>query len=107
MIYELRLFVTGRTPQSQRAVENLWQICEETIPGRYQIEVIDVLERPQMAEEDKILATPTLVRRTPRPQRKIIGDLSDRERVIHALDLTTEASAQINTHAVRETDERK
>lgn len=85
--FKLRLYVTGRTPQSQRAIENLREICESALADRYEIEVIDVLEHPTLAENEKILATPTLVKRLPEPVRKIIGDLSDREKVLLGLDL--------------------
>ena len=85
--FKLRLYVTGRTPQSQRALSNLRAICEADLGGVYEIEVIDILENPTLAEKEKILATPTLVRRLPEPVRKIIGDLSDREKVLLGLDL--------------------
>lgn len=85
--FRLRLYVTGRTPQSQRAIDNLRRICEAELAGHYEIEVIDVLEHPALAENEKILATPTLVKRLPEPVRKIIGDLSDREKVLLGLDL--------------------
>lgn len=85
--FKLRLFVTGRTPQSQRAIDNLRDICETEIRDGYEVEVIDVLEHPQLAERDKILATPTLVKRLPEPIRKIIGDLSDREKVLLGLNV--------------------
>lgn len=85
--YKLRLYITGRTPQSQRALSNLRQICEAELEDAYEIEVIDVLEHPTLAENEKILATPTLVKRLPEPVRKIIGDLSDREKVLIGLDL--------------------
>jgi circadian clock protein KaiB len=85
--FKLRLYVTGRTPQSLRAIENLREICETVLEGRYEVEVIDVLEQPALAENEKILATPTLVKRLPEPVRKIIGDLSDREKVLLGLDL--------------------
>lgn len=87
MKFKLRLFVTGRTPQSQRAISNLREICESELEGRYEVEVIDVLEHPALAEHEKILATPTLVKRLPEPVRKIIGDLSDRDKVLFGLDL--------------------
>ena len=86
-MFKLRLFVTGRTPQSQRAISNLKAICEGDIQGAYEVEVIDVLEHPALAERDKILATPTLVKRLPEPIRKIIGDLSDREKVLLGLNV--------------------
>jgi circadian clock protein KaiB len=88
MNYKLRLYITGRTSQSQRAIENLQQICEAELQGQYEIEVIDVLEHPRLAEHEKILATPTLVKQFPGPVRKIIGDLSNHERVLLGLDLS-------------------
>lgn len=85
--FRLRLYITGRTPQSQRAIENLREICETELQGSHEVEVIDVLEHPALAENEKILATPTLVKQLPEPVRKIIGDLSDREKVLLGLDL--------------------
>jgi len=85
--YNLRLYVAGQTPKSLQAFANLKQICEEHLQGRYEIEVIDLLVNPQLAKGDQILAIPTLVRRLPEPLRKIIGDLSDTERVLIGLDL--------------------
>lgn len=85
--FRLRLYITGRTPQSQRAIDNLRNICESELSGSFEVEVIDVLEHPSLAENEKILATPTLVKRLPEPVRKIIGDLSDREKVLLGLDL--------------------
>jgi circadian clock protein KaiB len=86
-IYRLRLYVAGQTPKSVQAFRNLKQICEEHLQGRYEIEVIDLLENPQLASGDQILALPTLVRRLPEPIKKIIGDLSNKERVLVGLDL--------------------
>lgn len=85
--YKLRLYVAGQTPKSVQAFANLKKICEEHLQGRYSIEVIDLLENPQLAKGDQILAIPTLVRRLPPPLRKIIGDLSDTERVLVGLDV--------------------
>ena len=85
--YNLRLYVAGQTPKSLQAFENLKKICEEHLQGRYSIEVIDLMINPQLAKGDQILAIPTLVRRLPEPLRKIIGDLSDTERVLVGLDL--------------------
>lgn len=85
--YELRLYVAGQTPKSVLALANLKQICEEHLQGRYEIEVIDLMENPQLAHGDQILALPTLVRRLPEPIKKIIGDLSNTERVLVGLDL--------------------
>lgn len=92
MMYRLRLFITGRSSQSQRAIENLRQICETDLDGAYELEVIDVLENPDLAEREKIMATPTLVKQLPEPVRKILGDLSDRERVLLSLDVLMRAS---------------
>jgi circadian clock protein KaiB len=85
--WELRLYVAGQTDKSIRAVNNLTRICKEHLEGRYSIEVIDLLQRPQLAAGDQILAVPTLVRRLPEPIKKIIGDLSSEERVLVGLDL--------------------
>ena len=87
MTYQLRLYITGRTSHSLRAIENLQRICDAELKGRHEVEVIDVLENPRLAENEKILATPTLVKRLPEPVRKIIGDLSDREKVLISLDI--------------------
>jgi len=83
----LRLYVAGQTPKSITAFINLKKICEEHLAGRYKIEVIDLLINPQLAHGDQILAIPTLVRKLPEPVRKIIGDLSNTERVLIGLDL--------------------
>jgi circadian clock protein KaiB len=83
----IKLYVTGQTPRSRSAVENLRRLCEEELGGEYEMVVIDVLERPQLAEDEKILATPTVIKELPPPIRRIIGDLSDRERVLLGLDL--------------------
>jgi circadian clock protein KaiB len=85
--YRLRLYVAGQTPKSVLAFRNLKQICEEHLQGRYEIEIIDLLQNPQLAVGDQILAVPTLVRRLPEPIKKIIGDLSNTERVLVGLDL--------------------
>jgi circadian clock protein KaiB len=85
--YQLRLYVAGQTPKSLAAFANLKKICEEHLPGQYEIEVIDLLKKPQLASGDQILAIPTLVRKLPKPIKKIIGDLSNTERVLVGLDL--------------------
>ena len=85
--FSLRLYVAGQTPKSVLALNNLKQICEAHLLGRYEIEIIDLLENPQLARGDQILAVPTLVRRLPEPIKKIIGDLSNTERVLVGLDL--------------------
>lgn len=92
MKYRLRLYVTGRTARSEVAIRNLQRICDTELQGDFNIEVVDVLEHPQLAEDEKILATPTLVRQLPEPVRKIIGDLSDREKVLLGLDLVPSGS---------------
>jgi len=86
-LWELRLYVAGQTPKSLEAFANLKAICEEHLPGRYEIEVIDLLVNPQLAKGDQIVAIPTLVRKLPEPIRKIIGDLSNTERVLVGLNL--------------------
>jgi len=83
----LRLYVAGQTPKSMLAFSNLKNICEEHLAGRYEIEVVDLLKNPTLARGDQILAIPTLVRKLPEPVRKIIGDLSNTERVLIGLDL--------------------
>lgn len=88
--YNLRLYVAGKTPKSVAALANLKKICEEHLAGRYRIEVVDLLENPQLAAGDQILALPTLVRRLPPPLKRIIGNLSDSERVLVGLDLRRE-----------------
>lgn len=85
--YELRLYVAGNTAKSMTALNNLKRYCEEHLKGRYRIEVIDLLVKPQLAEGDQILAIPTLVRKVPEPIRKIIGDLSNEEKVLVGLDI--------------------
>jgi circadian clock protein KaiB len=85
--WELRLYVAGQTRKSIAALANLRRFCEEHLPGKYHIEVVDLLEHPQLAQGDQILAIPTLVRKLPAPMRKIIGDLSNTERVLVGLDL--------------------
>lgn len=86
-LWQLRLYVAGQTPKSLTAFANLKKICENHLKGRYRIEVIDLLEQPQLSKGDQIVAIPTLVRKLPVPVRKIIGDLSDTERVLVGLDL--------------------
>ena len=83
--WELRLYVAGQSPRSIAALANLQQCCREHLPGRYRIEIIDLIENPQLAASDDIIAIPTLVRRLPEPIQKIIGDLSNTPRVLFAL----------------------
>jgi len=89
--YDLRLYVAGQTPRSLLALSNLKRICEEHLAGNYRVEIIDLLKKPQLAAGDQILAIPTLVRAIPRPARKIIGDLSNTERVLVGLDIRPSA----------------
>jgi circadian clock protein KaiB len=85
--WELRLYVAGKSPKSVTAFANLTRLCDEHLSGRYRIEVIDLLENPQLAEGDQIVAIPTLIRKLPEPLRRIVGDLSDAERTLVGLQL--------------------
>ena len=87
--WKLRLYVTGRTPSCVRALANLQHACARWLPGQHHIEVIDLLENPRLAKDDQIVAIPTLVRKLPEPLRRIIGDLSNTERMFVGLDLRT------------------
>lgn len=86
-LYDLRLYVAGQSPRSVRAVENLRRVCDQHLAGRYRVEVIDLLVNPALARGDEIVAVPTLVRKLPDPIRKIIGDLSDTDKVLVGLQL--------------------
>ena len=86
-VWALRLYVTGTSPKCERAIENLRRVCEEHLAGRFEIEVVDLLVNPRLAADDRILAVPTLVRKLPVPIRKIVGDLSDTERLLVGLQL--------------------
>ena len=85
--YLLRLYITGNSVNSQRAIANLLKLCKEELANQYQVEIIDVLEEPDRAESEKILVTPTLIKQLPPPLQRIIGDLSNREKVLTGLDL--------------------
>lgn len=85
--YLLKLYITGLTPRTESVVNILRKICEEELQGQYRLSVIDVLQQPQLAEDEKILATPTLIKELPEPLRRLIGDLSDKEKVLLGLDL--------------------
>lgn len=85
--YVLRLYVTGKTPNSLRAIASLKEVCEEYLQGRYHLQVIDIYQQPHLAEGDQIVATPTLIKKLPAPLRRLIGDMSNRERVLVGLDL--------------------
>ena len=86
-VWELRLYVAGKTAKSMAALENLTRLCEQQLPGKYRIEVVDLLVHPQLAKGDQILAIPTLVRKLPQPIRKVICDLSNTERTLVGLQL--------------------
>jgi circadian clock protein KaiB len=88
--WKLRLYIAGQTPKSLTALANLKRLCEQRLKGRYAIEVVDLIEQPRLAKDDQILAIPTLVRRLPPPMRKIIGDLSNTERVLAGIGLHSE-----------------
>jgi circadian clock protein KaiB len=90
--YLLRLFVTGSTPKSSRAIQNIRALCEERLHGRYDLEVVDIYQHPEQATPEQIVVTPTLVKKLPLPFRKIIGDLSDKERVLVGLNLVARES---------------
>jgi circadian clock protein KaiB len=85
--YKLYLFITGSTPRSMRAIENMRQICDENLKGRYSLEVVDIYDNPEATRDLQIVASPTLVKVLPEPLRRIIGDLSDTERVLAGLDI--------------------
>jgi circadian clock protein KaiB len=85
--YILKLYITGQTPNSVRAIQNLKQILAEELKGMYELKIIDVLQNPKLAEDEKILATPTLARVLPAPVTRIIGDLSDKEKILLGLDI--------------------
>ena len=85
--YVLTLYVTGTSPRTKIAIDNLDRICKQELDGRYELEIVDVLEHPQRAEDEKILATPTLIKQLPPPLRRVIGDLSDKEKVLLGLEV--------------------
>jgi circadian clock protein KaiB len=85
--YQLRLFVSGTTPRSARAIQNIRALCEEKLQNRYELEVIDIYQHPELVKPEQIVVTPTLVKKLPLPVRKIIGDLSDNDRVLVGLDI--------------------
>jgi circadian clock protein KaiB len=91
--YILRLFVSGMTPRSMRAIENTKRICEEHLKGRYDLEVIDIYQRPELAKDAQLITAPTLIKQLPEPLRRLIGDLSDTEKVLVSLDLLPKGKA--------------
>jgi circadian clock protein KaiB len=90
--FVLRLYVTGSTPRSTRAVANLRQLCEQHLPDRYELEVVDVYQQPELAAREQLVAVPTLIKRLPLPLRRLVGDLSNRQRVLAGLDLSVMSS---------------
>jgi circadian clock protein KaiB len=91
--YLLTLYVTGTSPRTQIAIDNLNRICKDELDGRYELEIVDVLENPQRAEDERILATPTLIKQLPPPLRRVIGDLSDKEKVLLGLEVRSAPSS--------------
>lgn len=85
--YVLSLYITGITPKSTRAIQNIKKICEDNLKGRYELEVIDIYQLPMLAKDEQIIASPTLIKKLPRPLRRLIGDMSDKERILSGLDL--------------------
>jgi circadian clock protein KaiB len=90
--FVLRLYVTGTTARSMRAIANLRRLCEQHLAGRYDLKVVDVYQQPELAAREQLLATPTLVKESPLPLRRLVGDLSDQQRVLAGLDLPAMAS---------------
>ncbi|HXN24396.1 MAG TPA: circadian clock KaiB family protein [Candidatus Dormibacteraeota bacterium] len=91
-MYSLRLYITGQTPRSADSVHNLHEVCKEYLSGRYKLEVIDIYQQPELASEAQIIAAPTLIKMLPLPFRKLVGDLSNRRRVLVGLDLLSESA---------------
>jgi circadian clock protein KaiB len=86
-IYVLKLYITGMTPNSKRAVENIKNICEEYLKGRYELEIVDIYQQPELAQGEQIIAVPTLIKSLPTPFRKLIGDMSNKEKILVGLNL--------------------
>lgn len=95
--YVLRLYVTGTTPHSARAITNIRKICEEHLQGRYELEVVDISENPALAEGEQIIAAPTLIKKLPLPLRRFIGDMSNTERILLGLDLRPAISGEVQS----------
>ena len=97
----MTLYVTGTSPRTSIAIDNLNRICAQELDGRYELEIVDVLEHPQRAEDEKILATPTLIKQLPPPLRRVIGDLSDKDKVLLGLEVRPIASTSTSTSTAR------
>jgi circadian clock protein KaiB len=95
--YVLRLYVTGATPRSTRAITNIRKICEEHLEGRYELEIVDIAQHPTLAEGEQIIAAPTLIKKLPLPLRRFIGDMSQTERILLGLDLREAAEKASST----------
>lgn len=95
--YVLRLFVTGMTPKSIKAIENIRKICEESLKGRYELEVIDIYQQPEYAKKEEIIAAPTLIKKLPLPLRRFIGDMSNKEKILIGLDLVPKKGVEKQT----------
>lgn len=93
--YVLRLYVTGMTPKSIKAIQNIRKICEENLKDRYELEVIDIYQQPEYAKKEDILAAPTLIKKLPLPLRKFIGDMSDKEKILVGLDLVPKKEKKV------------
>lgn len=99
--YLLTLYVTGSSPRAKIAIANLQRLCEHELEGQYELEIVDVLEHPQRAEDEKILATPTLIKQLPLPLRRVIGDLSDKDKVLLGLEVQSLPSSSTSRPEVR------
>jgi len=86
-VYKLKLYVTGSSPRSAKAVSNVRAICEEHLPGRYDLEVVDLYQRPELARQEQVMAAPTLVRELPEPIRRVVGDMSNEDKVLYSLNI--------------------
>lgn len=88
--YTLRLYVTGMTPKSINAIENVRKLCEQYLPGRYELEIIDIYQQPDIAKNEQLIAAPTLIKKLPLPLRRFIGDMSNKEKILVGLDIVTQ-----------------
>ncbi len=95
--YVLRLYVTGMTPKSINAIENVRRLCEQHLPGRYELEIVDIYQQPTVARDEQLIAAPTLIKKLPLPLRRFIGDMSNREKILVGLDIETKPSDNKDT----------